>query len=154
MHSSITTQSRCASSVALHSEPVYAINFCSALRLDESHLHGFALQHRGLDGWWAGQVIGCTVITIMDPPPGQAWGQQTMQEHIQCRKNYAHQCLCIIPPCNFFWQEHTTLALMLHTFWLNLQCNTKPLCTKLCKLFGIFCKICIAFADQYIEVKP
>ena len=43
---------------------------------------------------------------------------------------------------------------MLHTFWLNLQCNTKPLCTKLCKLFGIFCKICIAFADQYIEVKP
>ena len=104
MHSSITTLSRCSEIGSVHHQLHYienqlhtmhldAINYCNVLSCICMALHCTLVE--GLDGGWVGQVIGCTVITIMGPPAAQAHGQETMQT--SCRKNSAHRSLCIIP---------------------------------------------------------
>ena len=95
-------------------------------------------REEGLDGWWSGQVIGCTVITIMVTPPAKARGQETMHTSLYekvCTPLPLHNFLayCIVLVISFDKNIPPQLALMLHT---------------LCSMGLYLWKIVTSFADN------
>ena len=87
MHSSITTLSRFSEPGPVYHLLHYIENqLLHAMYFDKHYnalsyicMASHCTSAEGLDGGWVGQVIGCTVITIMGPPKAQAQGQETMQ---------------------------------------------------------------------------
>ena len=81
-------------------DSTYNLNsYCLCICVHHVFVFVIEVQYReeGLDGWWSGQVIGCTVITIMVTPPAKARGQETMHTSLYEKVcTVAHLFLCII----------------------------------------------------------
>ena len=115
-------------------------------------------REEGLDGWWSGQVIGCTVITIMVTPPAKAPGQETMHTSLYekvCAPLPLHNFLayCIVLVISFDKNIPPQLALMIHTYAVCVYT-----CGKLWQVLQIICIICTPIAHTtwvgVVEANP